>query len=169
MKFVMASVVLLFILSCDAFHVAYKRCTSTNQKAAVNPPSKINSNPISDFFDSLFKVFPEVLASTKPINYDNVIRDLPAFSRAGGHQMTLSKWRKRHKSESVWKQQDVINDFNSKYIPSKRRIKDLKVTKLYQLLLDLKEQELITELNTIISSMEDDDLTEGDFIGNTSF
>ena len=68
--------------------------------------------------------------------------------------------------DTGWKRQDIIDDFNAKYIPSKRQVKDLKVTKLYQLLLDLKEQELITELNTIMSSMKEDDLTEGDFIGN---
>ena len=65
-----------------------------------------------------------------------------------------------------WKQQDIIDDFNSKYIPSKRRVKDLKVTKLYQLLLDLKEQELLAELNTMISSMKDENMATGDFIGN---
>ena len=68
-----------------------------------------------------------------------------------------------------WKRQDIIDDFNAKYIPSKRQIKDLKVTKLYQLLLDLKEQELITELNTIISRMQEHDLADGDFIGNHYF
>ena len=39
-----------------------------------------------------------------------------------------------------FKRQDIIDDFNAKYVPSKRQIKDLKVTKLYQLLLDLDEQ-----------------------------
>ena len=75
----------------------------------------------------------------------------------------------RIKLNAGWKRQDIIDDFNAKYLPSKRQVKDLKVTKLYQLLLDLKEQELISELNTIMSSMKEDDLAEGDFIGNYCF
>ena len=69
-------------------------------------------------------------------------------------------------SYSGFKRQDIIDDFNAKYVPSKRQIKDLKVTKLYQLLLDLDEQELISELNAIISNMDE---YEGDFIGNQYF
>jgi hypothetical protein len=164
MKLFVSLVVLLTVLSCNAFRLTQqKRYSVTAQRAAITPSSRSSSNPISDFFDSMFKVFPEVLSSTKPVNYDNVIRDLPAFSKAGGHQMTLSKWRKYYKSESGFKRQDIIDDFNAKYVPSKRQIKDLKVTKLYQLLLDLDEQELISELNAIISNMDE---YEGDFIAN---
>jgi hypothetical protein len=167
MKLFVSLVVLLTVLSCNAFRLTQqKRYSVTAQRAAITPSSRSSSNPISDFFDSMFKVFPEVLSSTKPVNYDNVIRDLPAFSKAGGHQMTLSKWRKYYKSESGFKRQDIIDDFNAKYVPSKRQIKDLKVTKLYQLLLDLDEQELISELNAIISNMDE---YEGDFIGNQYF
>jgi len=64
------------IVSATAFTKLPNQICTISLHAALQPP-RSPSNPMRDFLNSLFKVFPEVLSPLKEPNYNAIINDMP--------------------------------------------------------------------------------------------
>lgn len=91
---------------------AYVSKTIPCSKALCAKP-KGETNAVGDFVKIIINALPEVLAPPGEMNESNVIKNLPKFSKA----RTADKFRRVRRDESGWKAQDIVDEFNAKYLP----------------------------------------------------
>jgi len=114
-------------------------------------PSRHNFDLLIEY---ILKVFPEVLAPSKPMDASKVIENPRAWSKA----KSGNGWRRAHAQDSqrLFHESDVRNDFLSRYVDSPAGGKS-KGEKLAAMLDELDEMELLDSL---------DEYVKGEHTGN---